>query len=415
MNVLTQIRAEEAAPPASDQPPSVPFRVVIGSIAILWFLNFAFITIRAIVLDFEYQDQLVFLRLQLFAIAVALTLGLWVIIRLFDRFRLPVRVGVAVVVALPVALCLAQASVTLFTPINERIITERAEAENVPLRRNEEGQLELDTAAIRASAGSDQADNTAPPAKSRFAGSRWQQLIDTGLGHYFVMLAWCALYFAMLAGERARMAERREAEFRAAARAAELRSLRYQVNPHFLFNTLNSLSSLILTGKNDRAEAMLQTLAEFYRQSLNDAPTADVTLEEEIALQRLYLEIEEMRFPKRLRTAIDVPEELLDLRVPGMILQPLVENSVKYGVARSTGPVTITISARQEYGRLVVSVTDNGPGLKDGAGETHGTGIGLANVRQRLHARFGEEAHIVSGVTGDGYATHLRIPVNTDV
>lgn len=409
MNVQSRIEAHAPARPAADTLPRVRVQFVLASIGVLWFLHFLFISVRGVLSELEYQGELIVLRMLLFAAAVAITLGLWGILRLFDKYSLPVRVALAVVAAIPAAIAVAQVQVMVFMPISERITQERAQAENLPLRRNAEGLLELDTAALR---GGDRAAASGESPNSRFSPKRWQILTNIALGHYYVLLAWCALYFALLAGARAQMAERREAEFRAAARAAELRSLRYQVNPHFLFNTLNSLSSLILTRKNERAEAMVQTLAEFYRQSLNDAPTVDVTLEEEIALQRLYLEIEEMRFPQRLQTKIDVPDDLLELRVPGMILQPLVENSVKYGVARSTGPVTVTIAARREYGRLVISVSDDGPGASDTAEATHGTGIGLANVRQRLQARFGDDAHIVSGVTGDGYATHLRMPVS---
>src|SRR5690606_32822677 len=151
--------------------------------------------------------------------------------------------------------------------------------------------------------------------------SRWQDMTDLVFGRYFMMLAWCALYLALLTGEKARAAERREGAYRRAAKAAELRSLRYQVNPHFLFNTLNSLSALVLTGRTQAAERMIQQLSTFYRHSLADDPTADVPLREEFALQRLYLDIEAVRFPHRLRATYDLPPGLEEARVPGMILQ----------------------------------------------------------------------------------------------
>jgi len=230
-------------------------------------------------------------------------------------------------------------------------------------------------------------------------------------GRYFMMLAWCALYLALLTGEKARAAERREGAYRRAAKAAELRSLRYQVNPHFLFNTLNSLSALVLTGKTQAAEKMIQNLSTFYRRSLADDPTSEVPLREEFALQKLYLDIEGIRFPRRLRTVYELPAELEDAKVPGMILQPLIENSVKHAVASSSGAITITLAAREEYGRLVLSVSDDGQG--NGAEEdSHaGHGIGLANVRERLEARFGADATIVSGPVPGGYSTQLRMPI----
>jgi LytS/YehU family sensor histidine kinase len=226
-----------------------------------------------------------------------------------------------------------------------------------------------------------------------------------------MMLAWCALYLALLTGEKAREAERREGAYRRAAKAAELRSLRYQVNPHFLFNTLNSLSALVLTGKTQAAERMIQTISTFYRRSLTDDPTADVPLREEFALQKLYLDIEAVRFPHRLRAVYKLPPELEDAKVPGMILQPLVENSVKHAVAPTSEQVTITLAAREEYGRLVVTVADDGPGSGSTDGDKRGHGIGVANVRDRLEARFGSEAAIVSGPAPGGYSTQLRMPI----
>jgi two-component system, LytTR family, sensor kinase len=188
--------------------------------------------------------------------------------------------------------------------------------------------------------------------------------------------------------------------------------LRYQVNPHFLFNTLNSLSALVLTGKAQAAEQMIQTLSTFYRRSLADDPSSDLPLAEEVAMQQLYLEIEAVRFPDRLRAEFAIPDKLQGLLVPGMLLQPLVENSVKYAVAAQRKAVTITIAAEEEFGRLVLTVSDDGPGGSS-TGRT-GYGIGLANVRDRLAARFGEEANIVSGPGfAGGWRTVIRLPMVT--
>jgi two-component system LytT family sensor kinase len=242
--------------------------------------------------------------------------------------------------------------------------------------------------------------------------SYWDQMTEVAYGRYFMLLAWCALYLALLTGEKARRAERREQQALSAAKASELRSLRYQVNPHFLFNTLNSLSALVLTGKTDAAERMIQMLSTFYRHSLADDPTSDVALDQEIALQKLYLDIEAVRFPLRLVARYDIPADLADCQVPGMILQPLVENSVKHAVATSSGQVTITLAAREEYGRLVLTVADDGKADSGGKEPRAGHGIGLANVRERLAARFGKEAAIVAGVRPEGgYATELRLPL----
>lgn len=238
----------------------------------------------------------------------------------------------------------------------------------------------------------------------------WRQLTDVALGRYFLLIAWAALYLALGNGEQLRAAEYREGQFARAAKAAELRSLRYQVNPHFLFNTLNSLSALVMVGRAEQAERMIQSISRFYRHSLAGDPTSDMPLEDEIALQRHYLDIEAVRFPERLKCEFDVPDELMSACVPGMILQPLVENSIKYAVSTTIRPVTIRISAREAGGFLILSVADDGPG----EGFVNGsTGIGLANVRSRLAARFGEdEAKVESGpLPAGGYATVLTMPI----
>ncbi len=237
----------------------------------------------------------------------------------------------------------------------------------------------------------------------------WKQLTDVALGRYFLLIAWAGLYIALGNAEMARASERREGEYKRAAKAAELRSLRYQVNPHFLFNTLNSLSALVMVGRSEQAEKMIQTISSFYRHSLAGDPTADVPLADEIALQRHYLEIEAVRFPERLVCEFDVPPALENACVPGMLLQPLVENSIKYGVSVSTRPVTIRIAAQEAGGKLVLTVADDGPGK---TGQNGGTGIGLENVRNRLAARFGDEARVESGaLPAGGYATVLTIPL----
>ncbi|WP_226016224.1 histidine kinase [Novosphingobium sp. FKTRR1] len=238
----------------------------------------------------------------------------------------------------------------------------------------------------------------------------WKQLTDVAMGRYFLLIAWAALYLALGNAEMVRAVERREGEYRRAAKAAELRSLRYQVNPHFLFNTLNSLSALVMVGRNEQAERMIQTISSFYRASLAGDPTSDVPLADEIALQQHYLEIETVRFPERLRVEFAVPPALENAHVPGMILQPLVENSIKYAVSATTRPVTIRIAAREVAGFLLLTVADDGPGKPAGQG---GTGIGLANVQSRLQARYGNAAQVESGpLPAGGYATVLTIPLD---
>ncbi|HZG45819.1 MAG TPA: histidine kinase [Allosphingosinicella sp.] len=240
------------------------------------------------------------------------------------------------------------------------------------------------------------------------------RIIADSTHHWFFFFAsWAGLYVALGYARRLSDADRRAAVLVRQAQEAQLRALRYQINPHFLFNTLNSLSSLVLAEKNDTAERMLMNLSCFFRTTLAADPTADVPLSEEIRLQRLYLEIEQVRFPERLRVEVDVPEELLGQRVPMLILQPLVENSVKYGVARANRPVTVTISAYEEAGRLHLKVRDNGDTCQVRAEEegAESTGVGLRNVCERLASRFGDTAGCIHGPNPDGgYSAHIYFP-----
>jgi signal transduction histidine kinase len=240
--------------------------------------------------------------------------------------------------------------------------------------------------------------------------------LDIAVTWLFFYIAWSAFYLANQAQAEALGAQRRLADAESAAQAAQVRALRYQVNPHFLFNTLNSLSSLVMTGRTDRAETMLLALSTFFRTSLSLDPSADVSLAEEIDLQRLYLDIEMARFPDRLTVEIDVPPELEQARLPALLLQPIVENAIKYGVSKSRKAVLVRIAARRlDDSRMSLEISNR---LKHGGKEelpaaTHeGTGLGLANVCQRLEARWGSRASCRSGpMTGGGYKVALTIPI----
>jgi two-component sensor histidine kinase len=252
------------------------------------------------------------------------------------------------------------------------------------------------------------------------ADQKFRYAADAAVIWLFFFLAWSAFYLAAVAQSQALRAQRRAADAESAAQTAQVRALRYQVNPHFLFNTLNSLSSLIMTGRNERAEEMLLALATFFRTSLSLNPTADVTLAEEIDLQRLYLDIETIRFPSRLKVEIDVPQELESVRLPALILQPLVENAIKYGVSPTREVVTLRIAAQAlDGGRMVLSVVNSGSkpqkprnGRRRDSDRIEGTGVGLANVCDRLAARFGGRATCDFGPLDDGgFEVRLVIPM----
>ena len=274
----------------------------------------------------------------------------------------------------------------------------------ITIERNAQEPLVLTTPSI-----------TEMPLKKRL---RW--VTDSAIVWLFFFMAWSAFYIANVAQAAALGAQRRLAHAESAAQAAQVRALRYQVNPHFLFNTLNSLSSLVMTGRTDRAETMLLALSTFFRTSLSLDPSADVPLSEEIELQRLYLDIEMARFPDRLTVEIDVPPDLEQARMPALLLQPIVENAIKYGVSKSRKAIVIRLQARplDNNRRMVLEITNR---LKHGGKDelpaaTHeGTGLGLANVCQRLEARWGSRASCRYGpMTAGGFKVSLTMPVETN-
>lgn len=218
---------------------------------------------------------------------------------------------------------------------------------------------------------------------------------------------WAAMALTVTYNSEMRERERRLALLQVQAQEARMRALRYQVNPHLLYNTLNSIAALILDNKNDIAEAMVVRLSDFFRASLSSDLHSDVPLGREIAVQRLYLDIEQMRFPDRLTSDFDIPEELEQELVPSLILQPLIENTLKHGVHPDGSATHLAISATRERGDLVLEVSDNGPGISTAAG----TRVGLKNVRERLAARFGEKARVETrSEPGLGFVVRLRIP-----
>ncbi len=230
---------------------------------------------------------------------------------------------------------------------------------------------------------------------------------------YFFFGAWAALYLALSSAGQLRTAERRAARAEAEAHSAQLRALRYQVNPHFLFNTLNSLSSLVMARRSEEAETMIVNLSTFFRSSLTLDPAEDVSLADEIRFQRLYLDVEKVRFPNRLQVETDIPADLENALVPPLLLQPIVENAIKHGVARSREAVTVSIRAREEDGCLLLEV-ENG-GAEAASQDEHGTGVGLTNVCDRLAARFGDEARCDHGpLPGGGYKVSISMPLVTE-
>jgi sensor histidine kinase YesM len=205
-------------------------------------------------------------------------------------------------------------------------------------------------------------------------------------------LAWVGLYLAVQYSFEVREEERRSSRLRTMAQSAQLQALHYQINPHLLFNSFNSVSALILDGRTDEANVMVERLAAFFRINLATNPDIDIGLAEEIALQTIYLEIEQTRYPD-LAFKVDLPPALARAAVPAFLLQPLVENAIKHGAAGASDieEVSIAIAARGEDGRLRV-VIENSCAAPSGRSEVCGTNTGLRNVRDRLANRFGNTA-----------------------
>ncbi len=209
---------------------------------------------------------------------------------------------------------------------------------------------------------------------------------------FWSFLAWTVLFFAIRYEEEARDNSLRLVSAQALAMDAQNRMLRYQINPHFLFNTLNALSALILSKETARAERVVVSLSNYLRYTLETDVPERATVSDEVAAIRQYLSIEQARFEERLVFREQIPEELQGALAPSMILQPLIENAVKYGVARSSGPVTVELLVEAAAGRLQLTVVDDGT---DSAGDDPPKlGLGLENIRRRLAAMYGKAASL---------------------
>ena len=205
-----------------------------------------------------------------------------------------------------------------------------------------------------------------------------------------LLIAWAALYyginFYLLLEEQTDQLERLEHQ----ASSAQLAMLRYQLNPHFLFNTLNSISTLVLLRQTERANAMLSRLSSFLRYTLVNEPTGTVTLAQEVETLKLYLEIEKMRFEDRMRPRFEIDSSVERARLPSLLLQPLVENAIKYAVTPQEEGADIAVEGRRVIDRVLITVSDTGPGVDPGGARSTSTGVGLANIRDRLAQAYGE-------------------------
>jgi LytS/YehU family sensor histidine kinase len=195
---------------------------------------------------------------------------------------------------------------------------------------------------------------------------------------------------------------------------ARLDALRAQLNPHFLFNALNTVAMLVRRGANDDALRAVVSLSEVLRRALAGQGAQEVALREELALVEHYLRVEQLRFRDRLSVQVDIDPEALEASLPGLVLQPIVENAIRHGVARRAGSGRIAISAQHQGGKLVLQVCDNGPGFLDGWEAAASGRVGLANTRERLNRLYGAAARLEAHNAPDGGAVvTIEIPFRT--
>jgi signal transduction histidine kinase len=243
-------------------------------------------------------------------------------------------------------------------------------------------------------------------------GVTFALVVGTVFINFTVLAGWSALYFGinfyLIVEEQIDQMQILENQ----ASSAQLAMLRYQLNPHFLFNTLNSISTLVLLKQTESANVMLSRLSSFLRYTLANEPTAHVTLSQEVETLKLYLEIEKMRFDERMRPHFDIDPRVANARLPSLLLQPLVENAIKYAVTPQEEGADITVTARLTGERVQIAVSDTGPGLIESKPRpTLSTGVGLANIKERLAQAFGPDHRFETRTKpGEGFSVEIEIP-----
>ncbi len=249
----------------------------------------------------------------------------------------------------------------------------------------------------------------------------WDEVNYWYFGSLFVFLSWTVLYYGIkyydllttehqklmeeTAGKRAEQMLRLQAE--AAAHEAQIRMLHYQLAPHFLFNTLNAINAMVRLGEVQRAQEMIQLLGDFLRHALTQDSVETVTLEQELESLKLYLNIEKARFEDRLDLQFDIDPSSVAARVPALLLQPIIENAMKYAISESEEGGTLSIASRLTADRLLLEVTDTGPGF-DSHSDEDGRGIGLQNVKERLQTLYADEQQFT---LSDNLPTGLKVSI----
>jgi two-component system LytT family sensor kinase len=249
-----------------------------------------------------------------------------------------------------------------------------------------------------------------------FVEPDWQvqtlfELFGGVLSTTYLLLCWSVLYFGIKFYESQRKQEAAMLKAVALAQEAQLKMLRYQLNPHFLFNTLNAISTLIIDNQNRTANNAITRLSEFLRYTLDQDPMKKVTLRQEIEALELYLGTERLRFGERLRLEYAIDAPALDALVPSLLLQPLVENSLKYAISARERGGLVRIEGRTRGGLLELAVIDDGPGLREAAPDGARRGVGLRNTRERLTVLYGGRCRFTVLNSHPGLRVDMALPL----
>jgi LytS/YehU family sensor histidine kinase len=254
----------------------------------------------------------------------------------------------------------------------------------------------------------------------------WSDFGGWLFGSILIFVCWVAFYhgvkyYQLLQNEHETLlmvaAENKEQQLRRSraetvAHEAQLKMLRYQLNPHFLFNTLNAISALVQIKKSSTANSMIVQLSDFLRYSLDNDPIKRVSLEQELDALKLYLNIEQTRFADRLELEFDIQPEANAALVPSLILQPLIENAIKYGVAPMEAGGKLTIAAKLDGEFIEIQVADTGPGLENLAVDQNSVGVGLRNTIDRLHEFYGDSYSFqLEHADPSGLRVCMRLPL----
>ena len=222
------------------------------------------------------------------------------------------------------------------------------------------------------------------------------------------LFIWTAIFFIMLYNTKLQKEHEQLLRAQNSAKEAQLQMLRYQLNPHFMFNTMNAISTLIYKNDNEKAGEMLDKLCLFFRYSLDQKTQQASTLNKELELLELYLSIEKVRFGERLNVELDIDPTVNQAKVPALFLQPIVENAIKHGIESRKGEGTIVISAKLQHDQLSVFVRDQGS--NDSLSVTSGFGIGLSNTKERLTTMYNHEASLTIEQAAGGTQVTINMP-----